>query len=108
MVLRASHGPKSPNRPNRVPLASRVPHTTRPHERTLGHRGRFAAPAPVFPTGVRGRVRLVVPSPRHRIVREPTPVHDARRSRPAFSASQAGTGGHRFDVTTAARTGRGW
>lgn len=104
MVLRASHGPKSPNRPNRVPFASRVPHTTRTHERTQGHRGRFAAPAPAFPAGVRGRVRPVVHPQRRHAVREPIPVHVVRRSRPNRSASRAGAGGHRLVVMTAART----
>ena len=106
MVLRASHGQRSPNRPNRVPRASRVPHTTRLHERTQGHRGRFAAPAPAFPTGVRGRVRPTVHSRRHRTVRVPIPVHNARRFRPTFSASRAGAGGHRLFITTAALAGR--
>jgi hypothetical protein len=101
MVLRASHGLGSPNRPNRVPRVSHVPRMTRPHERTQGHRGRFVAPARQVPLGVRGRVRPVVHSRRRHIVREPIPVHVARRSRRALSASQAGTGGHRLVVITA-------
>lgn len=105
MVLRASHGPKSPNRPDRVPRASCLPQTTRPHERTLGHRGRFAAPAPNSPCGVRGRARPVVHLQCHRIVCVPIPAHDARRSRSMFGASLDGTGGHRLTVTTAAPAG---
>ena len=92
MELRASHG-QSPKRPNRVLCASCLPRTTRPHERTLGHRGRFAAPAPNPPYGVRGRVRPVVRSPFSRIVREPILVREAHRSRPNLSAPRAGTGG---------------
>jgi len=103
MVLRASHGPKSPNRPNCVPRVSCLPRATRPHQRTLGHRGRLAAPAPDSPCGVRGRARPVVHSLRRRPVHAPIPVHDARRFRLNVSASRAGTGGYRLFLTTAAR-----
>jgi hypothetical protein len=67
----------------------------------LGQRGRLAAPAPTSPCGVRGRVRPVAHSWHPRTVREPIPVHDARRSRPHYSASQAGIGGHLLVSMTA-------
>jgi hypothetical protein len=104
MVLRASHG-RPPTRPNRVPRASCLPRTMRPRQRTQGHRGRFAAPAPNFPWA-RGRARPVVHSQCHRTVREPVPAHGARRSRLSRSGSPAGTGGIPSDMTTAARAGR--
>lgn len=91
MVLRVSHG-QLPHRPNRVPRASCLPRATRPHERTLGRRGRSAAPAPDSPRGVRGRARSFPGSRPHHAVRPPIPARDACRLRSQLPALATGAG----------------
>ena len=93
-----------PHGPPRVPRASSLlPRMTRPPECTLGHRGRFAAPAPTPQRGVRGRVRPVAPSAAPSLVHMPIPVHDARRLRSRPPTPGIGAGGHCPAPLTAVR-----